>query len=116
MNSQNNAQELPPDHQMEAPPLPDIGRGHPEYHFMKTALELQKSIIELTVAVNGMKSTLDSVKKNVDELMRWKSMIVGGAITIGFLIGLGFTLIKTMDNVTVSFSNPAQQSPPAQPK
>jgi hypothetical protein len=80
-----------------------IGYGHPEYQFMQTALELQKSIIELTATVNGMKITVDSVKTKVDDLVNWKSLIVGGAITLGFLIGLGFTIMKTMDNVTVSF-------------
>lgn len=80
-----------------------IGYGHPEYQFMQTALELQKSIIELTATVNGMKATVDGVKSKVDDLIKWKTLIVGGAITIGFLIGLGFTIVKAMENVTVTF-------------
>ncbi len=50
-----------------------------------------------------MKSTVDGLKAKVDELVNWKTLIVGGAITVGFLIGLGFAIMKSMENVTITF-------------
>lgn len=78
--------------------------AHQDHSFnLQLLMEMQRSIIELTSTVNSMKATVDSTKSKVDDLIKWKSMIVGGALTIGFLIGLGFTVIKALDNVTVNF-------------
>lgn len=35
----------------------------------------------------ALKSTMDQVKSRVDVLERWRWMIVGGAIVLGYLIG-----------------------------
>lgn len=36
---------------------------------------------------DGMKKSLDGMKDRIDLLERWKWMIVGGAIAIGYVIG-----------------------------
>ena len=36
---------------------------------------------------NALKSSMDQVKQRVDVLERWRWMIVGGAIVIGYLVG-----------------------------
>jgi predicted nucleic acid-binding Zn-ribbon protein len=43
----------------------------------------------------SLKSTMDEVKSRVDILERWRWMIVGGAIVVGFLIG-HLELFKTI--------------------
>ena len=41
----------------------------------------------------ALKDTMDSVKNRVEILERWRWMIVGGAIVVGFLLNFIFKLI-----------------------
>jgi len=71
---------------------PVIGYGHPEYHFIQAIMELQKSIGELTATVQLLSKSVDSTKTKVDELIKWKNMIVGGAIVLGVVLGTIVTI------------------------
>jgi len=81
---------------------PSPGFGAREHSFtLQAIMELQKSMGELNATVNGMKSTLDSVKIKVDGLVAWKHAIVGGAITLGVVVTvLVFLLSRASDFVT----------------
>lgn len=92
-----------------------IGYGHPEFHFVQSVMELQKSMIELTASVNATKSTVDGLKSKVDDLVKWKTMIIGGAITLGFLLGLGLAIAKSLDNVSIAFGAPPLKQAPPEP-
>lgn len=59
---------------------------------------LDNSINELAKADQeqhtALKQSMDNVKSRVDILERWKWMIIGGAIVIGYLIGNSDILLK----------------------
>lgn len=42
----------------------------------------------------SLKSTMDEVKSRVDVLERWRWMIVGGAIVVGYLLGHSDFVLK----------------------
>lgn len=43
--------------------------------------ELQRTMAEMKEPVNSTKTTVDKLNAKVDELVKWKTMIIGGAIT-----------------------------------
>ncbi len=61
-------------------------------------MEMQKSLGEINASIQALNKTVDSTKSKVDNLVNWKNMIMGGAITLGFLLGLGITLFKIFLN------------------
>ena len=86
-------------------------------------MEMQKSLGEINASIQSLTKTIDSTKSKVDDLVNWKNMIFGGAITIGFLLGLAVTMVKLFEHVPVSFPYPTQtiqppssSSPPANQK
>ena len=82
---------------------PSTAYGAKDHSFtLQAIMELQKSMGELSATVNGMKSTLDGVKTKVDTLVAWKHAIVGGAVTLGVVIGMAvFLITKASDYVTL---------------
>lgn len=93
---------------------PDIGRGHPEYHFVQAVSEINKNIGELSASVKAMDKTIESLKNKVDGLVTWKNMIVGGAITLGAVASLaGLLIVKFSDYVTLK--SPSSQTIQEQP-
>jgi hypothetical protein len=73
-----------------------IGYGHPEFHFVQAIMEMQKSLGEIKSEISALRTTTDSIKAKVDDLVKWKHMIAGGAITIGFLIGIAVAAVKLL--------------------
>jgi len=83
-----------------------IGYGHPEYNFVQSVMEMQKSIgdvnvnleraigqvnasvTSIKVAVDQLTKTVDSTKAKVDELVRWRAYILGACATVGVIFGL----------------------------
>lgn len=93
-----------------------IGYGHPEYQFVQSIMEMQKSLGEINASIQALSKTVDSTKSKVDELVTWKNMVFGGAITLGFLITIVIAIIKLFDHNPI---NPAliqtvQPQPPIQ--
>lgn len=87
----------------ESPPPRGFGYGHPEFHFIQAIMEMQKSLGEIHAAIqhlrsdiNRMGATLDDVSAKVADLVKWKHMILGGAITLGFVVGLGLAVVKLL--------------------
>jgi hypothetical protein len=90
-----------------------IGYGHPEFQFVQSVMEMQKSLGEINASIQSLSKTIDSTKSKVDDLVNWKNMIFGGAITIGFLLGLAVTMVKLFEHVPVSLSYPTQAIQPS---
>jgi hypothetical protein len=102
-----------------------IGYGHPEYQFVQSIMEMQKSLGEINASIHALNKTVDSTKSKVDDLVTWKNMVFGGAITIGFLIGFAVAVFKIFEHVplnvppvqaiqsssTSQLSQPNQKSP-----
>lgn len=96
----------------------NIGYGHPEYQFVQSIMEMQKSLGEINASIQALSKTVDSTKAKVDDLVNWKNMIFGGAITIGFLLGLAVTMVKLFEHfpsnlpyATQSIQSPSDQHP-----
>ncbi len=90
-----------------------IGYGHPEFQFVQSIMEMQKSLGEINASIQALNKTVDSTKTKVDDLVNWKNMIFGGAITIGFLIGFSVTIFKIFEHAPINLPSSTQiiQSP-----
>ena len=82
--SNQNSQEAPSVSPQVTPT--GIGYGHPEFHFVQSVMELQKSNAEISTNLAHLVKSVDSLKSKVDDLVKWKTLVIGGAITIGFLV------------------------------
>ena len=94
-------------------PPPAIGTGLHDHSFtLQAIMELQKSVAEINTNLLNLKSSVDSTKSKVDDLVGWKNRIIGGAIVLG-IVGtlLGFVISKAGDYVTLK--PPAQAMAPA---
>jgi hypothetical protein len=79
------------------------GYGNSDHNFtLQSVMEMQKSLGELTSTINALKTSVDGVKSKVENLVEWKSKIIGGAIVLGFVFTLlGFAITKLSDYVTI---------------
>ena len=93
MSAANERQDATPP-QPQLPPPQEIGRGHPEYHFVQSVMEMQKTLGEINASIKHLTLVTESTKAKVDDLVKWKHMIVGGAVVIGSLFGLVIAMIK----------------------
>lgn len=94
-----------------------IGYGHPEYQFVQSIMEMQKSLGEINASIQALNKSVDSSKSKIDDLVKWKNMIVGGALAIGFIIGL-LSLISTkvLNHITFNTPTTPQTIQSAQPE
>ena len=91
--------------------VPTIGQGHPEYHFVQSIMEMQKSLGQINASIESLTKTVDSTKSKVDDLVKWKNMIFGGAIVLGVLGSLvGFFVTKFSSYVTIKAPEEQVQS------
>ena len=132
-NTARNHQE---DGEPQRPPVtephPHIGRGHPEYHFVQSLMELsavmhrmdadQKvSAARMESKLDALKESTDSTKKKVDDLVRWKTLILGGAVVLGVVVSSVFALyVKFSDRIAIALADghqsaPGQTAPPPPP-
>jgi hypothetical protein len=117
MNSRNKPRQV---FQEESPasipqtPPPNIGMGHPEYHFVQGLLKIEGSLGELRASLDHLTKTVDSTKSKVDALIEWKNKILGGAILLG-VIGtlLGVLITKFSSYVTIKAPETSQVSQPS---
>lgn len=104
-------------------PYPHIGRGHPEYHFVQSLMELsavmhrmdadqKASTARLESKLDALKESTDSTKKKVEDLVRWKTLILGGAVALGIVVSGVFTLyVKFGDRITIAPTVSHQSAP-----
>ena len=79
-----------------------IGYGHPEYQFVQSIMEMQKSLGEINASILGLGKSIDSTKAKVDDLVNWKNRILGGAIVLGVVISvLVFAVTKAWDYISI---------------
>lgn len=108
-----NQEGTPPSTASTEPPKTGIGYGHPEFHFVESLMELNRNIGKMDtdqkVAMTRMEEQLKSVKeatestkKKVEDLVRWRFMILGGAIALGAVATMVLGLFtKFGDRVTL---------------
>ncbi len=76
-------------------------------------MELHKSVGELNANVHSMKTSLDGLKGKVDDLVKWKNMIIGGAAVLGFAFTvLGVVIAKASEYVTLKTPPPVSAPAP----
>jgi|GEM_PF-1530489 len=84
----------------------DIGFGHPEYQFVQSIMEMQKSLGEINSSIKTLNASVSSANSKVDDLVKWKNMIVGGAFVIGVVLSGTYVIIsKASDYLTLSFKS-----------
>jgi len=90
LKSQYKAEDEAPASIPQTPPPPqNIGYGHPEYQFVSSIMEMQKSLGEINSSIKDLSVKIDSTAHKVDNLYKWKHMILGGAVVLGAIFGLG---------------------------
>lgn len=89
-------------------PQPDVGYGHPEYHFVQSIMEMQKTLGQINSSIKNLEQSVESTKSKVDDLVRWKNMILGGAIVAGILISVSVYLISKISDYIEIKVPPAQ--------
>lgn len=111
----------PPPAEGVEPPRMDIGRGHPEFHFVQALMELNTAIHKMDTdqkvsmarmeeKMSSMKEAMDSTKSKVESLVRWRIYIVAGAIVLGACISLIWSVVyKFSDWITISKPGLTQQ-------
>jgi hypothetical protein len=78
------------------------GYGHPEYQFVQAIMEMQKSLGEINASIASLTKSVESTKTKVDDLVKWKNMILGGVLVGGALIsGFAYLITKASDYITV---------------
>ncbi len=91
-----------------------IGYGHPEYQFVQSIMEMQKSLGQINASIQALEKSVESTKAKVDDLVNWKNRILGGTIAIGALLS-GLIFLITKDYVTFKMQPQAPISQPAPP-
>jgi hypothetical protein len=93
------------------------GIGHPEYNFVQGLMEVQKSLATMNANLEHLTKTVDSTKSKVEDLVKWKSALIGGAITIGAMLSMLVYVVKVgAEYVALKIPNPPavmQQVPAA---
>lgn len=93
----------------------DIGFGHPEYQFVQSIMEMQKSLGEINASIKTLNASVSSANAKVDDLIKWKNMIVGGMIVIGAIFSATYFIVsKASDYISLSIK--PQQSVQKQDK
>lgn len=79
-----------------------MGFAHESSFTLTMLMELQKSVTEINTNLQNLKSSVDSTKSKVDDLVGWKNKIIGGAIAIGAVCTIiGFALSKVSDYISI---------------
>jgi hypothetical protein len=100
----------PTQYQAEQPaPSEHYRRIVESQHITQTLMEIQGTLARLDERSGAMKSSLDGLKGKVEDLVSWKSKILGGAITLGAVLALLASLVTfavTKFSGYVSFHEP----------
>ncbi len=80
-------------------------------------MEIQKSIVKIDCKIETLESSIQSTKSKVEDLVKWKYLIVGGATVAAFAItGAAYVAKSAIDtlNMTVKTElvNKVTPSPP----
>ncbi len=79
----------------------------------QTLADIHGMLARLDEKFNGLKSTVDGVKGKVDELVNWKSKILGGAIALGAVFSIiGFGIARFSAYVTTRSPDTIQTNAP----
>jgi len=74
---------------------------HDYKYEVQMLFDLQKSMGEVTAAIKTLTQSQDDIRRKVDDLVRWKAMIIGGAIVLGaFSSVIGFAVAKGWDYIS----------------
>lgn len=80
-----------------------IGYGHPEYQFVQAIMEMQKSLGEINASIKTLNASVASSNAKVDDLVKWKNMILGGVFVIGAIFSATYFIVsKASDYLTIS--------------
>lgn len=100
----------PTQYQAEQPaPSENYRRIVESQQITQTLMEIQGTLARLDERTGAMKGSLDGLKGKVEDLISWKSKILGGAITLGAVIAVLASLITfavTKLSGYVSFHEP----------
>lgn len=91
---QRQTEVEPPAPQLAPPALAIAGSDYNVFIWQQLA-EIQKSVAEMNSNLQHLKSSMDSTRGKVDDLISWKHKIIGGAIVFGVICTLlGFVITK----------------------
>lgn len=81
-------------------PPPRIGLGHPEYHFVQSVMELQKSVTKL-------ETTLEHVNRSVDEtkgkVSRFERIMYAAGVLLVIAIAVGGWVANALKDFALAY-------------
>jgi hypothetical protein len=81
--------------------IPSIGPGSPSFFPLQTVIEISQSLGQIKSDIAHLTKSVDSVKADVKDLVKWKSLILGGAAVIGIFASVaGYVSGKYTFSVT----------------
>ena len=86
-----------------------IGYGHPEYQFVQSIMEMQKSLGEINASIVALSKSVESTKSKVDDLVNWKHKILGGAVVAGALIS-AFIFLAIQASHYLTIKSPVEEA------
>ena len=98
-----------------------IRTGQPGHDFvLQAVMELQLAVGKLDAKLDGVKTSIDSTKSKVDDLVGWKNKILGGvAVLVAIIAAMGFLAGKASEYLNFTLkpvvSVPAAAQPPSRP-
>lgn len=102
--------------QPQVTPQP-ITPGSSDHSFtLQAIIGLEKSVAEIGVHIQGMRSSIDGLKTKVDDLVGWKNKIIGGVAVFGIVFtAVGYLAAKASDYVTIRVPTALQVTPVVAP-
>lgn len=106
------AEDLAPAVPQTTPVMPSYGH-HDQSFTLQAIMELQSSFAEVRAELKNLRSSVDSTRSKVDDLVNWKNKILGGAIVLGVVgAALGFLASKASDYITIKTPASVQATTP----
>jgi uncharacterized membrane protein len=66
-------------------------------------VETKVAVESINISIGTLKDDVKSIKTKVEDLVSWRNKILGGALTLGFLLTFGFGVAKLLDGVPINF-------------
>ena len=100
--------------QPQTPPAMPAYSPHDQSFTLQAIMDLKGSFVEVTTELKNLKSSVDSVKSKVDDLVNWKNKTLGGAIVLGVVATLlGVLVTKASDYISLKTPQAAAAPQPA---
>lgn len=99
MNQNVKNNDETPDSAPQTPP-PRIGMGHPEYHFVQSVMELQKSVTKLETTLEHVNRSVEDTKGKVS---RFEKIMYAAGVLLVIVIAVGGWVANAVKDFALTY-------------